>query len=140
MHRELITQRQFLIAGLITTSLLSSSPYLAACSIDLRSGHSISRAALATQERCIGSLPGGWMGMSLSSITADILPITSEFYLFASSPARSKVSSCLDYSVIWGFWALSSMAGCYWWSGEGLNAVPFRERMRGELFSRWEFF
>lgn len=74
-------------------------------------GNSVSRTALAAQEGYIRSLPGGWVDLTLSPITAEILSTTAGFYLFASSSVWSGVSSWLG---LFGDLGLLGVAAYLW--------------------------
>jgi hypothetical protein len=93
--------------------------------IGLGPGHSVSRVALAAQEGYIRSLPGDWVEISISPITADILSTTSGFYLFASSSVWSGVSSWLGLFGDLGFLGILVYLWLLWVVWRGFSHSPY---------------
>ncbi len=87
--------------------------------LGLGPGHSVSRVALAASEGYVKSLPGGWLNLSLSPVTANILQTTAGFYLFAASSAWSGVSSLLGLFGDFGLLGLALYGWLLWtvWRG-----------------------
>ncbi|WP_460361806.1 hypothetical protein [Thermus antranikianii] len=95
--------------------------------IGLGPGQSVSRIALAAQEEYVKSLPSGWVDLSLSPVTNEILSITSANYLFSSSSVWSGVSSWLGLFGDLGLLGIALYSWLLWvvWRGLKRSSSPW---------------